>query len=308
MPDKAPVEFRLSPSQKAVVEHRGSDLQVIACAGSGKTESMARRVAALVQDGCEPSSIVAFTFTERAAAELKERISRRVGELLGQDFVGRLAPLYVGTIHAYCFRLLQDHVPEYGNYDILDENRHVGLLAREVHTLGLSRFGRGQWDGIRKFAQNLDVLGNELIPVEDLGESELAEAVRAYGDMLDRYRVMTFSSLISRAVAALEDPAVHSKVHGALSHLLVDEYQDINPAQERLIELLSEPPVTLTVVGDDDQSIYQWRGSDVNNIVSFAARRDRCRTIGLDVNRRSAAGVVQAAADFATSVPGRLDK
>ena len=108
----------LSPEQEAVIAHRGADLQVIACAGSGKTESISRRVAALIAEGTEPSAIVAFTFTERAASELKDRITRRVAERMGEDFRDRLGPMFVGTIHAYCFRLLQDHVPQYGNYDV----------------------------------------------------------------------------------------------------------------------------------------------------------------------------------------------
>src|SRR6476660_817073 len=118
-----PEAVTLSPEQEAVVGHRGSDLQVIACAGSGKTESISRRVAALIAEGAEPASIVAFTFTERAASELKDRITRRVAGRMGEAFRDRLGPMFVGTIHAYCFRLLQDHVPQYGNYDVLDENR-----------------------------------------------------------------------------------------------------------------------------------------------------------------------------------------
>jgi len=123
----------LSPNQQSVVDLRGSDLQVIACAGSGKTESISRRVAALIAEGAEPSSIVAFTFTERAAEELKERISHRVAERMGEGFRDRLGPMFVGTIHAYCFRILQDYVPRYGNYDVLDEHRHAGFLSREWH-------------------------------------------------------------------------------------------------------------------------------------------------------------------------------
>src|SRR2546425_11461142 len=108
------VQVLLSPAQEAVVNHRGGDLQVIACAGSGKTESISRRVAGLIAEGAEPASIVAFTFTERAAAELKDRITRRVAEVKGDKFRDRLGPMFVGTIHGYCFRLLQDYVPRFG--------------------------------------------------------------------------------------------------------------------------------------------------------------------------------------------------
>ncbi len=120
----------LSAAQQQVVTYRGGDLQVIACAGSGKTESISRRIAALIEEGAEPASVVAFTFTERAAMELKDRVVRRVSERMGLEFRDRLGPMFVGTIHSYCLHLLQDHVPRYGNYDILEENRMRGCFTR----------------------------------------------------------------------------------------------------------------------------------------------------------------------------------
>lgn len=101
MNPRATVQVTLTPEQQAVVNHRGGPLQVIACAGSGKTESVSRRIAALIAEGAEPASIVAFTFTGRAARELKERIVRRVREVKGAEFLDRLGPMFVGTIHAY---------------------------------------------------------------------------------------------------------------------------------------------------------------------------------------------------------------
>jgi DNA helicase-2/ATP-dependent DNA helicase PcrA len=298
----------LSPQQQRVVDHRGGHLQVIACAGSGKTESISRRVAALITEGAEPASIVAFTFTERAAAELKERIVRRVEESMGSDFLDRLGPMFVGTIHSYCFRILQDHVPRYGSYDVLDDHRHAGLLSREYRNLGLSRLGPRHWAPIRDFIRTVDVIGNELIDPAELDGTPLGECYQAYREMLDRYHFLTFGLIISCTVEALEDPAIFERVHGPLRHLLVDEYQDVNPAQERLVELLATPPVTLCVVGDDDQSIYQWRGSDVNNILDFTRRRPGTETVPLDSNRRSRPAIIEAANAFARSIPQRLDK
>jgi DNA helicase II / ATP-dependent DNA helicase PcrA len=300
--------FSLSPEQAQVVTHRSGDLQVIACAGSGKTESISRRVAALIGEGTEPASIVAFTFTERAAAELKERITRRVAERMGDVFRDRLGPMFVGTIHAYCFRILQDHVPEYGNYDVLDENRHAGFLSREFRRLGLSRLKAKHWAPIRDFMRTVDIIGNEGIPVTALAGIPLGECYEAYRASLQRYHFLTFGLLITSALEALERPGVFARVHGPLRHLLVDEYQDINPAQERLIELLSQAPVHLTVVGDDDQSIYQWRGSDVRNILTFHQRRPAAATVELDTNRRSRPAIVAAANAFSQSIPSRLPK
>lgn len=300
--------LNLSPAQSRVVAHRGTDLQVIACAGSGKTEAMARRVATLLSEGVPPASIVAFTFTERAATELKERIVRRVTEAEGPAFRDRISPLYVGTIHAYCFQLLQDHVPRYGNYDVLDENRHAGFLAREFRAIGLDKLARRKWQPIRDFARTVDVMGNEGIHPEALGDTQLAACYRAWVDRLDRFHFLTFSRLISAAIEALETPAIAARIRAPLRHLLVDEYQDVNPAQERLITLLAQDPVQLCVVGDDDQSIYQWRGSDVKNIVGFTTRRPGAHTETLATNRRSRAPIVAAAAEFAETISGRLPK
>jgi ATP-dependent DNA helicase UvrD/PcrA len=300
--------FSLSAAQQQVVDHRGTDLQVIACAGSGKTESISRLVAALIAEGAQPESIVAFTFTERAAAELKERIAGRVAERMGDPFRDRLGPMFVGTIHAYCFRILQDHAPKYGNYDVLDEHRHAGFLSREYWRLGLSKLKAKHWAPIRDFMRTVDVIGNERIPAIALDATPLGECYVAYRESLDRYHFLTFGLLITSALEALERPEVFARVHGPLRHLLVDEYQDINPAQERLIELLSQPPVRLTVVGDDDQSIYQWRGSDVRNILKFRERRPSAAAVELDTNRRSRPTIVSTANTFAQSIPHRLPK
>ncbi len=114
------------------VRHRGSHLQIIASAGSGKTEVVAQRIADLLSDGETATAIVAFTFTERAAAELKGRIAERVEERLGASALDLLNGMFVGTIHAYCFRLLQQRVPEYETYDVLDENQLNAFIVREA--------------------------------------------------------------------------------------------------------------------------------------------------------------------------------
>ena len=195
-----PHTIQLSLPQKAVIAHRGSHLQVIACAGSGKTEAISRRVAALIADGAEPPSIVAFTFTDKAATELKDRIIRRVGEVKGEDFKGRLAQMFVGTIHSYCFKLLQDHVPKYGNYDVLDPHRHAGLLSREHKRLKLDTLGDpGHWAPIHDFGTSVDVIGNELIDPAKLAGSPIGPIYAEYLATLDRYHFLTFGLIIQRA-------------------------------------------------------------------------------------------------------------
>lgn len=303
----------LSESQSRVVSHRGSDLQVIACAGSGKTESISRRIAGLITEGVPPAAIVAFTFTEKAAAELKERVTARVAEAMGREFLDRLGPLFVGTIHGYCFRMLQENVPEYGNWDVLDEHQHSGWLAREKHALDIQSLpgGKGQWDKIALWKSTADVIGNELLDLDALPGAVGATA-RLYQARLRHFRLLTFGNIIQRAIQELEKPTVLAKVTSPLRHLLVDEYQDINPAQERLIELLAQPQVELTVVGDDDQAIYQWRGSDVRNILTFVERRKKLgrtvQTVTLAENRRCRPEIVSAANRLANTIVPRLPK
>jgi len=301
-------EIIITPEQKRIIETRNKNLQVVACAGSGKTESISRRVASLIGDGVLPESIIAFTFTEKAAGELKNRIYQRVRDLKGEEFLGRLGPMFVGTIHGYCFRLLQTHVPQYGNYDVLDEHRHFGFLSREYHHLHLQKLGPKHWQPIRDFAKAADVVGNELIPMVNLQGTPFAECYTAYLQALDRYHFLTFGLIIAKTVEVLSDPNIFQVVHNQLTHLIVDEYQDVNPAQERLIELLSKPPVQLCVVGDDDQSIYQWRGSDIENILDFADRREDVETIKLETNRRSRPEIVKRANSFTRTIPDRLEK
>jgi DNA helicase-2/ATP-dependent DNA helicase PcrA len=297
----------LSGDARAAVRHRGSHLQIIASAGSGKTEVVAQRVADLMATGVDPAGIIAFTFTERAADELKARISARVEERMGPEALDRLGAAFVGTIHAFCFRLLQQHVPRYETFDVLDDKRLTAFLSKQVRRIGLKDLTGKHFTSIRVFLSNLEVVENELIPVDRLADPFREMAERFYS-ALEQYRLLTYGQQIARAVEALENPAVAGSVHTALRHLIVDEYQDVNPAQERLIELLAGPQVELCVVGDDDQAIYQWRGSDVRNIVEFADRYPGVRTFRITVNRRSRPTIVAASAAFARSIPGRLDK
>ena len=298
------------------VAHRGSHLQIIASAGSGKTEVVSQRVADLIVEGAPPESIVAFTFTEKAAGVLKERIRVRVKARVGAKATDKLGQLQVGTIHAYCYRLLQTYVPRFETYSLIDENQLVSLMAREgsERNLNLKRFDRrpkpGLFRGIERFLQSVDVIENERLSPHGLPDGDFKETLGRYYAMLDRYRLLTFGLQIARAVEALEDPCVHTAVTGALQHLIVDEYQDVNPAQERLIQLLAKPlgEADLVVVGDDDQAIYQWRGSNVRNIVRFDERYDNVKQFRLLTNRRSRPGIIDLANSFSDDHPRPTDE
>src|SRR3954463_13978042 len=175
VPDATPL---LEGEAAAAVAHRGGHVQIIAAAGSGKTEVVSQRVASLLEEGEPAESIVAFTFTEKAAAELKERIRQRVTAKLGPTARDRLGRLYVGTIHGYCFRLLQEHVPQYETYTPLDSNQLTNLLYREKTALDLKELDSSGklFRGIRAFQESIDVVENELLEVDSLPEGEFKEA------------------------------------------------------------------------------------------------------------------------------------
>jgi DNA helicase-2/ATP-dependent DNA helicase PcrA len=291
------------------VDHRGTHLQIIAAAGSGKTEVVSQRIVSLIADGVASREIVGFTFTEKAAEELKQRVSLRLAERLGIDALDRLSGLYIGTIHGYCYQFLQANVAKYETYDVLDSNQHIALLSREAQFLKLKELDKDGklFTAIKAFAKAVDVIDNELLDATTMPEplrSKLAE----YYETLDRYRMMSFGMQIARTVKELERKVVREKLHASLKHLIVDEYQDINPAQQRLIQLMTGPTTELCVVGDDDQAIYQWRGSTVASIVNFTTQYQDAKTFRLETNRRSLPVIVDAASRFAESIPNRLPK
>jgi DNA helicase-2/ATP-dependent DNA helicase PcrA len=296
-----------SPEQR-IINYRDGHIQVVACAGSGKTDTVAMRVAALLAEGVPPSTIVAFTFTNAAAAALKARILKKVRAAQADFPLDHLSPMFLGTIHSFCLRFLQERVPRYATFDLFEDHRLVGLLSREYFNLGLDQFKiQNRTDTIRRFLESAAVVENEMLdPKKDLPRGTFRNVYLAYLDLLDRYHVLTHNQCIAQAVLQMRKLDVHA-YDPKLSHLIVDEFQDINPAQERLIELMGRPPVHVCVVGDDDQAIYQWRGSSIEYIRRFR-KTFRAATQTLAINRRSRENIVNLAAKFATSIPQRLDK
>lgn len=305
----------LSGDALAARDSSAKHIQIIASAGSGKTETISQRVARLIRDGADPAKIVAFTFTVKAAEELKERIRVRVEEFAGPAAADKLGGLYVGTIHGYCLSLLQTNVGIYESYDMIDENQLAAFVIRWKTELNLTQFDLERpekprlYAGMKFFLENIQVVENELLAIELL-DPEFAESMNRLYELLDQHRMMTFGMQIDRAVRELEKPEVREIVKTKIEHLIVDEYQDVNPAQERLIQLLSGPigSANLVVVGDDDQAIYQWRGSTVENITTFALRYPDVSKFELLTNRRSRPAIVKLASNFANSIPNRIAK
>lgn len=281
-------------------------IQIIACAGSGKTETLALRVAHLLAQGVAPESIVAFTFTEKAAAELKQRILDRSKQKCGESVLGRVGRMYVGTIHAYTLRLLQTYAPQYAGYDLIEEDALRAWVARHRKVILGTNEWSGLWDRVGAFLRDADMIENEgLWPS---GSDDFSKRYRAFVESLDSHRLLTFGRSIAAAVEELCREEVKRNVHKDIRFVFVDEYQDVNPAQEQLIRGLVGSNTQLCVVGDDDQSIYQWRGSDVAIMQEF---RDRYRPVlkcELGINQRSVPSIVRVAADFAKTILPRLDK
>ncbi|WP_433784420.1 ATP-dependent helicase [Actinomycetospora sp. CA-101289] len=292
-------------------------LQIIACAGSGKTQVISQRIARiLAQPGVEPRHVIAFTFTEKAAAELKERILQLVEEENG-TVVG-LAEMYVGTMHGYCLDLLQRLVPDTFKFSVLTEITTRLLVDRNSRKSGLTTCPTSlastphlrRYIHSRLYMQAMSVLREDVVD-----EAQVPADVRAsqgdYLKLLYAHASFDFTEMINLAVQMLEgDPGenpaiatVQDHIRGDIRYVVVDEYQDVNPLQEQLVRGLVRHGANLCVVGDDDQTIYQWRGSQVSNIVTFADRYDDVRQVTLADNFRSSDGIVELARSVAERIP-----
>ena len=313
--------MQLTSAQQQAVKHRGRNLQIIACAGSGKTEVLAQRIAHLLarpEEPLAPANIVAFTFTNKAAAELQERIVRRTYEATGHELTG-MAEMYVGTIHGFCQNLLQTEVPTFLKYEALDEIRQRLYITRNSRMTGLTTSTRLNGNSLRRYTwgstdlklyiQALSALREDDIDEAALDGCTLVNGLAAYRDTLTQNGHFDFSEMLVLAVDELtHNEALRVRLADRIKYLVVDEYQDVNPIQERLIQLIHDLGASLCVVGDDDQTIYQWRGSAVSNIVTFQERYPDVTPIRLEENFRSSAGIIEAARDFVAKLGNRLEK
>jgi hypothetical protein len=270
----------------------------------------------------KPEQIVAFTFTDKAAEELKFRVRSKIQELLGKQ--PDIGDMYIGTIHAFAFKILQDFIPRYRAYDMLDEVGRLAFLSsikrdidfdylfNSLHTRyrwNFHRHGNKQNWSYRTFIKDVDLFREEGLADEATLSDSFRNALKIYLQKLEEKRFLDFSSILRIAVDTLEnEPSVRKKLQDQYSFFTVDEYQDVNPIQEKLIQLISNKQ-NVCVVGDDDQSIYQWRGADVQNIITFQKRYPKVAVHQLDINRRSSDAIVKTADELIQlNNPGRLKK
>ena len=288
----------------------------LACAGSGKSRTLAYRIARLLSEGEPPEGIVAFTFTEKSAESIKRRVSQSL-TAAGLDATV-MGAMYIGTIHSYCQHVLGDIDAKYRQYDVLDENRLKLYMISRYYQLGLPGFrprarSNSYFDAIKQTSEAWKTANDELldfnaIGIEDPELGDLLVRIRS-GLRVDQY--IDFSLMIRDLVDSIRSnaPGLANGL-GRLRHVMVDEYQDVNPCQEELIRLLHQGSQTLFVVGDDDQSIYAWRGADVSNILGFQRRYPNSTVHTLSQNFRSTVPIVQASDSFVAALlgPSRIEK
>jgi DNA helicase-2/ATP-dependent DNA helicase PcrA len=303
----------LNPQQRAAVVHSGGPLLIVAGAGSGKTRVLTNRVAYLLAErGAQPGEILAITFTNKAAGEMRERVAALVG--------GRARAMWVGTFHSMCVRILRADSKVVGLkssfsiYDADDSKRLMTMVGRDLD-LDPKRYPA------RSLSAQVSNLKNELVTPEawaeqatDAHEKILADAYAHYQRRLSEAHALDFDDLIMTTVRLLQDyPAVAEHYRRRFRHVLVDEYQDTNHAQYVLVRELSAaagdlPPAELAVVGDADQSIYAFRGATIRNILEFERDYPDATTILLEQNYRSTQTILNAANSVIARNPDRKPK
>ncbi len=285
----------LNPEQARAVRHADGPLLVLAGAGSGKTLVVTRRIAHLLARGASARGILAVTFTNKAAREMRERVARLVGAAAAKE-------LTVRTFHSFCARVLREHAGLLGlsrRFAICDESDQLSAVKgalRELHVGEARLHPRAALSRISLFKNRLVAPEGALREAVDDYDELVARAYRAYDAHLRRSRTVDFDDLLLLTRKLLAEHAdVLSRFQDRYRHLLVDEYQDTNVPQYEILRLLAGERRNLCVVGDDDQSIYGWRGADVRKILEFERDFRGAEVVRLETNYRSTVEILDAA-------------
>ena len=284
----------LNPAQLDAVTHEGGPLLVVAGAGSGKTRVLTRRIAWLIDQGHSPFEILAITFTNKAADEMKQRIANLVGPVAQK--------MWVSTFHSACVRILRREagVLDFpSNFTIYDQADAVRLTGYVIRDLGLDpkRFQPRSIHALISAAKNdgLDA-GGYADRANVVIEKRAAEVFAEYQRRLHQSSAMDFDDLLLNAVKVFkQSPETLARYQDRFRHLLVDEYQDTNGVQNELVVRLAETHRNITVVGDSDQSVYRFRGADIRNIIQFEDAFPDTTVVLLEQNYRSTQNILDAA-------------
>ena len=288
----------LNPAQREAVTHGPDPLLVLAGAGSGKTRVLTHRIAwMIVEHDVNPRHILAVTFTNKAAGEMKERVLTLLA-----DRVEGIQGLWIGTFHSVCARILRQIADRLGyprSFTIYDGDDTLQILKQVMDAMSWSI---GSLDAYGLRVRISDAKSRLLSPEQYAAlhqghvEDAVAEAYRRYQATLRANRAFDFDDLLMQTVVKLrEDEALLASFRRKFRHVLVDEYQDTNHAQYQFVKLLTEEHRSITVVGDDDQSIYGWRGADIRNILTFEDDFPEAVSIRLEQNYRSTGRILEAA-------------
>lgn len=299
----------LNDMQKMAVYHTEGPLLLLAGAGSGKTRVLTHRIAYLIDEiGVNPYNILAITFTNKAAKEMRERVDNIVG--YGSESV------WVSTFHSTCVRILRRHIELLGydnNFTIYDTDDQKTLMKEVCKKLEIDTKQLKEKAILGAISSAKDELTTpEQFMLQSQGDyrrTKIAEAYMEYQSMLRSNNALDFDDLIVKAVELFQNnPEVLNNYQERFKYIMVDEYQDTNTAQFKLISTLASRYQNLCVVGDDDQSIYKFRGANIGNILNFEQVFENARVIKLEQNYRSTKNILDAANEVIRNNKGRKDK
>lgn len=297
----------LNPEQRAAVLHDGGPLLILAGAGSGKTRVITHRIAHRLREGRAADSIVALTFTNKAAREMRERTTALAGASAER--------VHLSTFHSACARWLRRYAAatrRSPSFSIYDEDDQLALVRDVAERLGMN----ADAGAARELRARLESAAHRALRARDLeedarsGEDEQFVAFfRAYHEALQRANAFDFGSLVTSLVHAFEDDdGLRDRFRRRIEMLVVDEFQDTNTAQYRLLRHLARPDGDVAVVGDDDQSIYRWRGATVENVHAFQEDFAPCEVVTLEENYRSGPLILSSAHAIVSRVATRMPK
>lgn len=302
------MQAKLNPPQQEAVEHTEGPLLILAGAGSGKTRVIAYRVAYLIEHGINPYHILAITFTNKAAAEVRERVDHLLG--YGSESV------WVSTFHSLCVRILRRHIERIGyasNFTIYDTDDQKRVVKDCIKTLQLdpkmypermlmAEIARAKENFISPHTYDLEAQG-------DYRKMQIAGVYTEYQKRLHRNNALDFDDLLYKVVQLFQDcPDVLEQYQERFRYIMIDEYQDTNEIQFLLVRQLARKYRNLCVVGDDDQSIYRFRGANIMNILNFEQEYPDAKVVKLEQNYRSTGNILRAANEVICHNEGRKEK
>ncbi len=295
------MESKLNKKQIEATEHGKGPLLIAAGAGSGKTRTLVHRLLHLLESGIPPEKIIAITFTNKAANEMKRRVLEKISEQKNIDL------LFVGTFHSFGVKILKNEVScptgAFGrtkNFTIFDDDDSLSLIKKILKEKNLPKDRFSPIVILGKISE----IKSELLNTGDLElktgyDAKIMQVYEDYENILKKSNAFDFDDLITKVVQLFtENPEVLEKYQNQYEYILVDEYQDINTAQYQLIKLLAEKHQNIFAIGDDAQSIYKFRGSDFRNFLNFEKDWPKAKIIKLEQNYRSTSVIVSASSEL----------